>query len=91
MNQAPYPRPESEAKRGAGCGRKILGAFLSIVGAGAGCCVAPAQLMAEGPHGPHGEITGDPNGPRAMVMIGLIGLALIVTGFVLMFRGPRSF
>jgi hypothetical protein len=45
----------------------------------AGTCLCPiglVQLMAEGPHGPHGEITGDPtNNIRC--------LALCIPAFVL--------
>ena len=37
------------------------------------------QLMAEGPHGPHGEITGDPGaGPR--MALALLGFLLVAGG-----------
>lgn len=45
------------------------------------------MMMAEGPHGPNGEITADPTLARIIPIVLLVALALIVCGIVLLGRG----
>lgn len=60
----------------------VLGVVLFL----AGTCLCPiglVQLMAEGPHGPNGEITGDPtNGIRCAALL-IPSLILIGGGIAL--------
>ena len=66
--------------------------FLGIVAFLIGLCLMPVgllQLMAEGPHGPHGEITGDPGGPARMMLLVGIGLCLMA-GAAFVFNSARK-
>lgn len=84
MNHAPYPRPEPKPVQGSGCGTKIFGSFLAFGGVSLCCAFTGGAMMAEGPHGPHGEITADPNAsswlaPRAgtSLVVAAIGIYLV--------------
>ncbi|MBN9502235.1 MAG: hypothetical protein J0H02_10725 [Armatimonadetes bacterium] len=60
--------------------RILLVVFCSLAGCGM-CPLAAVQLLAEGPHGPGGRITGAPGADvRALIFLaigaGLIGIAI---------------
>ncbi len=55
-----YPRdPDLSApkKSWLGCGASVALLAMAVLS----CTCGGAQLLAEGPHGPHGEITNDPS------------------------------
>jgi hypothetical protein len=60
---------------------------LGVLAFAVGICLLPigaVQLMAEGPHGPGGRITGDPGGPDRL-------RAIVDVAFVLFLAGAQLF
>lgn len=58
--EAEYPRePDSHSptKSWIGCGASLGLLAMALLS----CTCGGAQMLAEGPHGPHGEITNDPS------------------------------
>jgi len=83
-DHVPYPRPSGGPSGKAGWGRIALGTTVIFCGFG-GCCLFSVPLMmAEGPHGPKGEITTDPSAPRILLIVMLISLAVVIGGVFLL-------
>lgn len=55
-----YPRSPNQEPSTKSFGG-MAGAFALLGMAVVSCCCGGVQLLAEGPHGPHGEITNDPS------------------------------
>lgn len=65
------------------------GAFLIMLGLLVACGGGGIAMMPEGPHGPNGEITGDPgNGLRCLICF-LIGGTMVVLG-ILASKNPKD-
>ena len=58
-----------------GCSMILISPLVFSMGA--------ASLLWEGPHGPNGEITGDPGAPFYFLSLSLLAAGLFVAGIVL--------
>ncbi|MEI8281261.1 MAG: hypothetical protein WCG75_02540 [Armatimonadota bacterium] len=70
-----YPRPIESAtskKNWLGCGASVALLAMAVLS----CTCGGAQLLAEGPHGPHGEITNDPSIVWMLPLFGGLGIVL---------------
>jgi hypothetical protein len=91
---ADYPRgpmiePETPSKAGRlGIDCSILGC--SLVFGGLLICAGLMQLLAEGPHGPNGEITNDPSIKWLLPLLCGAGLLVIVLGIAAVYARNRK-
>lgn len=83
----PFGKPEPKAgKLAIDC--SILGCSLVI--GGLLMCAGLMQLLAEGPHGPNGEITNDPSIKWLLPLLWGSGLLVIVFGIAAIYNRNRK-